>query len=43
MKRKFDIAYFVAKEGLPFTKMAPLCELEERHDVNLDNNNQACA
>ena len=35
MKRKFDIAYFIAKEGLPFTKMAPLCELEERHDVNL--------
>ena len=35
MKRKFDIAYFIAKEGLPFTKMTPLCQLEERHDVNL--------
>ena len=45
MKRKFDIAYFIAKEGLPFTKMAPLCQLEERHGVNLGTgykNNQAC-
>ena len=45
MKRKFDIAYFIAKEGLPFTKMAPLCHLEERHGVNLGTgykNNQAC-
>ena len=44
-KKKFDIAYFIAKEGLPFTKMAPLCQLEERHGVNLGTgykNNQAC-
>ena len=41
----FDIAYFIAKEGLPFTKMAPLCQLKERHGINLGTgykNNQAC-
>ena len=46
MRKKFDIAYFIAKEGLPFTKMAPLCQLEERHGVNLGDgykNNQSCA
>jgi hypothetical protein len=45
VKRKFDIAYFIPKEGLPFTNMDPLCQLEERHDVNLGTgykNNQAC-
>ena len=45
MKKKFDVAYFITKEGLPFTKMAPLCQLEERQDVDLGTgykNNQAC-
>ena len=28
-KRRFDIAYLIAKENLAFTKMAPLCELQE--------------
>ena len=31
VKRKFDIA----KQNLAFTKMGPLCELEERHGVDL--------
>lgn len=35
----------IAKEHLPFTKMKPLCELQERHGVALGQgykNNQAC-
>lgn len=43
LKRK---AYFIAKEKLAFTKMRPLCELQERHGVNLGigyKNDHACA
>ena len=29
LKRKFDVAYTIAKEKMAFTKMKPLCELEE--------------
>ena len=46
MKHKFDIAYMIAKEGMAYTKMAPLCELQERHKVQIGGsyrNNQACA
>ena len=46
MKRKFDITYLMAKEKLAFTKMAPICELEERHGVDLGagyKNDRACA
>ena len=46
VKRKFDIAYLIAKENLAFSKMKPLCELEERHGVDLGQgykNDQACA
>ena len=45
-KRKFDIAYVIAKNNLAFQKMGPLCELEERHGVDLGQgykNNLACA
>ena len=35
MKRKFEIAYMLCKEGLAFTKMEAVCELEEKHGVNL--------
>ena len=45
-KRKFDVAYLIAKEKLPFTKMASICELEERHGVGLGTgykNDRACA
>ena len=27
--RKFDIAYMIAKEGMAFVKLKPLCQLEE--------------
>lgn len=46
LKRKFDIAYWICKENLPFNKMASLCELETRHEVDLGSaykNDQACA
>ena len=46
LKRKFEIAYLICKEGMAFTKMAPLCALEEKHGVDLGigyKNNQACA
>ena len=44
-KRKFDIAYFIAKEGLAFTKMKALCDLQERHgvDVGTTYRNHACS
>ena len=45
-KRKFDIAYMITKQNMTFSKMAPLCELHERHGVNLGNgykNEKACA
>ena len=45
-KRKFDIAYFIAKEHLAFAKMGPLCELQERHGIDLGTgykNQKACA
>ena len=34
-KHKFDIAYIIAKENMAFSKMALLCELQERQGVNL--------
>ena len=47
-KKKFDIilSYMIAKEKLTFTKMKPICELEERHGVDLGagyKNDHACA
>ena len=45
-KRKFNVAYLIAKEKLAFTKMTPICELEERYSVDLGvgyKNNRACA
>ena len=32
VKQKFNIAYLIL---IAFTKMGPLCELEERHGVDL--------
>ena len=48
LKRKFDIAYLIAKENLAFTKFPALCNLEKRHGVDLGSNNyyvndHACA
>jgi len=42
-KKKFDVAYFIAKEGLAFTKMKSLCELEERHGVDIGPAYHACS
>ena len=44
-KCKFDIAYTIAREALAFTKMKILCELEERHGVDLGQgykNDRSC-
>ena len=35
MKRKFQICYMMAREGLPFQKYAPLHNLQELHGVDL--------
>ena len=35
MKRKFDICYVMAKEGVAFSKYPALYDLESRHDVDL--------
>ena len=35
IKRKFDIAYLIAKENMAFAKMGPLCALDERRGVDL--------
>ena len=35
LKQKFDIAYLIAKEKMSFKKMKLLCELEERHEVEV--------
>ena len=35
LRKKFDIAYFVATEKMAFTKYPRICELEKRHDVEL--------
>ena len=46
VERKFEIAYFLTKENLPFVKMASLCHLIEKHGVGLGTgykNEQACA
>ena len=46
IKRKFDLAYFMAKEGIAFNKMKALCQLEERHGVALGEgykNDLACS
>ena len=35
LRRKFEIAYFLCKENMPFTKMEVICQLEESHGVDL--------
>jgi len=35
MRKKFDISYLMAKEGIAFKKFAPVCNLESRHGVEL--------
>ena len=44
-KMKFDVAFMIAKEGIAFTKMHSLWQLQERHGVRLGEcyrNDQAC-
>ena len=36
VKRKFEIAYFLTKENLPFVKMASLCHLIENTGWDLE-------
>ena len=46
LKKKFEITYLICKQNLAFTKMAPICELEEKHGVILGSgykNDQVCA
>ena len=46
VKGKFNIAFLIAKENMAFTEMKAMCELEERHEVDLgtaENNTQSCA
>ena len=46
LKRKFEIAYLIAKEKMSFKKMKTLCDLEERHGVDIGgsyHNDHACA
>ena len=43
--KNFEIAFFLAKEKLPFTKFLPLCEMEVRHGVQIGSgykNDHAC-
>ena len=45
MKNNFNIIFTVTKENMAFSKMKPICELEERHGISLGRsykNNQAC-
>ena len=35
LKQKFDIAYLIAKENMAFKKMKPLCDIEEKHGVDI--------
>ena len=35
VKKKFEVAFTIAKNNMAMTKMKPICELEERHGVDL--------
>ena len=35
MKKKFEVAFMIVKNNMSMTKMKPICELEERHGVDL--------
>ena len=45
IKWKFEIVFFICKQHLPFTEIGPICNLEEKHRVNLGSgykNDKAC-
>ena len=35
LRRKFDLSFTMAKEGIPFTKYSPLYQLESRYSVDM--------
>ena len=35
LRRKFDLCFVMAKEGIPFTKYPVLYQLESRHEVDM--------
>ena len=35
LKKKFEIAHLLCKQSLAFRKMVTICELEEKHGVDL--------
>jgi len=35
LKRKFEIAYLLCEQNIAFLKMAPICELEEKHMASI--------
>ena len=46
LKQKFQLAYMVAKENLSFKKMKPLCDIEEKHGLEIGTiyrNDRGCA
>ena len=46
MKRKFEVAYFIAKNELPFNKYKEIHSLEKHHSVQMEDsyiNNTTCA
>ena len=46
IKQNFETAYMITKEKLAFTKIKPICELNERHGADLGSeyqNDKACA
>jgi len=45
LRRKFDLSFTMAKEGIPFSKYSPLYQLESRHAVDMGtayNNDVSC-
>ncbi len=38
LRHKFDIAYFIARERLPFCKYQQLVKLEAKHGVSVETN-----
>ena len=38
MKRLFNTAHYVAKEGLAFKKLTGLCDLQEKNGLDIGNN-----
>ena len=35
MKKTFEVVFMIAKNNMAMTKIKPICEIEERHGVDL--------